>query len=481
MASLKGNVILNGINTFTSILFPIITFPYAARILLPEGIGVVNFQNSIIGYIILFTSLGIPLYATKEIAKFKNDKKLRDKLTIEIGLLSVLLCVIGYAIVWVIATYIPAIHAQMALFYVLSLSILFTTIGVQWFYQGIEDFKFITIRAVIIRTLAAISLFLFVHSPKDIIIYGLIIVSSTVGNNLINFIHLRNHLSFVGIKISELNIFRHAGPAFQVFVLNLITSLYLQLNTIMLGFISGDDAVGFFTAGTRISHIGLVVISSVATVMLPRCSNLLQTNEIEEFNRVINKSLRFMQFLSYPITIGLITLAVPITIIFCGPEYYDSIPVLLFNAPVIIFISLTNLMGLQVLYPMDKIKLVIISVAFGAVLNLILNFLLIPSMQATGASISTFVAELGVLILQVILGRKYMPFRTSGLVDIRSLTAALIMGAFVYLATFKLHEYWLMLVVGIPLGIVVYSIISFLLKDTIAMEFYFIIKNKFLK
>ena len=137
MSSLKGNIILNYINTLSGLIFPIVTFPYAARVLMPEGIGVVNFQNSIIGYIVLLTSLGIPLYAVREIAKCRNDLELRDRTTVEITLLSVILCLLGYIVVWLLGEFVPRIHEEATLFYILSLTIIFTGIGVQWFYQGI--------------------------------------------------------------------------------------------------------------------------------------------------------------------------------------------------------------------------------------------------------------------------------------------------------------------------------------------------------
>ena len=174
MASLKTNVIFNYINTITGMIIPVITFPYASRILLPDGIGTVNFLTSIINYIVLFTSLGIPLYAVKEVAKCRDDVELRNKTTIEIIILGFLLCLIGYIAVFLLGTFVARINSDLTLFYVLSLTILFTSLGVQWFYQGVEDFKFITIRAVIIRILATISLFLFVKDKDDLLIYGII-------------------------------------------------------------------------------------------------------------------------------------------------------------------------------------------------------------------------------------------------------------------------------------------------------------------
>lgn len=478
MSSIKGNILLNGINTITSLLFPVITFPYAARILLPEGIGAVNFLNSIIGYIVLFTSLGIPLYAVKEIAKYRDNRTERDKITIEIFLLSSSLCILGYIAVWILAKYVPQIHQQASLFYILSLTIVFTSIGVNWFYQGIEDFKFITIRAIVIRTLAAATLFIFVKSSSDLLIYGIIIVGSTVGNNFINFIHIRKYIDYRAIRFRQLNITRHLKPTFNIFVLNLIISLYVQLNSIMLGFISGDEQVGYFTAGTRISHIGLTLISSLGTVMLPRCSNLLSNGDKLGFTTVIKKSLNVVLALSLPMTIGLMVLAVPVTILFCGNEYIESITVLYINAPVVIFISLTNLIGIQILYPMDKTNIVIASVTGGAIVNLVLNLLFIPNYGAIGASFSALIAEFIVLLIQIIKGRKYLPFSLSALFPIKYFFATFIMGLLVFICTLITESLISKVILGITIGVSVYFCALVILKDSLVIESIQTLKNK---
>ncbi len=471
MASVKSNILLNGINTITSIIYPVITFPYAARVLLPDGIGSINFLNSIVSYIVLFTSIGIPLYAVKEIAKYREDRVQRDKITIEIICLSSFLCLLGYVAVWLLAKFVPQIHQQTALFYILSLTILFTGIGVNWFYQGIEDFKFITQRALIIRTLSAVALFVFVKNSSDLLIYGWILVGSTVGNNIINFIHLRKHVSCQHVDFKNLQIFRHLKPALHVFILNLIISLYVQLNSVMLGFLSGDIAVGYFAAGTKISHIGLTLISSLGTVLLPRCSHLLKSGDLHGFNRVINKSLNITLALSLPMTIGLMILATPITLIFCGDEYVRALPVLLLNAPVIIFISLTNLMGIQILYPKDKINIVIRSVSGGAVVNLVLNFILIPLHGATGAAVSTLIAEFAVLIIQIICGRKSYPFSVSNLFNLKYLLGSILMGIITFLSIFWIGSLSLKLIVGVLVGTTSYTIILILSKDPLISEF----------
>lgn len=478
MASVKVNILLNGINTLVGIIFPVITFPYAARVLLPEGIGAINFLNSIVGYVVFLTSLGIPMYAVKEIARCRDDKEDRDKTTVEIIILSSILCLFGYIAVWSLAKFVPRIHGQSTLFYILSLTIIFTGIGVNWFYQGIEDFKFITIRGIVIRILSAAALFVFVKDRSDLLIYGFVIVGSTVGNNLLNFIHLGKYINPRLVKWKELKILRHLKPSLKVFILNLIISLYIHVNSIMLGFLSGNEAVGYFSSGTKISHIGLTIITSLGTALLPHCAHLIKTRQMESFESVIKKSLNVTLALSLPMAIGLAVLAAPLTTVFCGIEFADSIPVLYLNAPVIIFISLTNVMGIQVLYPMDRINIVIYSVTGGSATNLILNFALIPPYGATGAAFATLAAEFVVLVIQVVCGKGFYPFKVRDIINARYLIGSLIMGFASYMSIMAVHSNLSKLIIGIGVGVIVYPLFLILAKDSLMMELKTIVLKK---
>lgn len=469
MSSLKGNIILNYINTISGLIFPIITFPYAARVLLPEGIGVVNFQNSIIGYIVLLTSLGIPLYAVREIAKCRNDLELRDRTTVEITLLSIILCLLGYVAVWLLGEFVPRICEELTLFYILSLTIIFTGIGVQWFYQGIEDFLFITVRGLIIRTLCAACLFIFVKDQGDLLIYGLIIVGSTVGNNLINFIHLRKYVQLSRIQWKQLNITKHIKPAFQIFLLNVVISIYVRLNIVMLGFMVDDRAVGLFTAGMKLTHLITVVVTSLGTVMLPRCSHLIGEQKFDEFNAVITKSYHLLMFSAIPMTVGIMLLARPITLCFCGADYEGAIPVVIYTAPTIIFIGLTNIIGIQILYPYGKENLVILSTLVAAVLNVVLNILLIPAFSAIGAAISTLIAEFSVLVVQLKLGKDFIPFRfMDKQIGVYLLATALM--SIGVLACMLFGNIWTQLLCGTGIGVCIYFIILYRNNDFVLQE-----------
>lgn len=472
MSSLRMNVIFNYLNVISGIIFPLITFPYVSRILLPDGIGIINFQVSIINYIVLITSLGIPLYAVKEVAKYRDDIYKRNKILIEIIILSFLLCFVGYVAVFVLSHCLTQINDNIELFYILSLSILFTSIGANWFYQGIEEFKYITIRAFFIRTIVAISLFIFVKEKDDILIYGLITVGTSVGNNIINFIYLRKYLSISLIKKYKLNIVKHLKPALKIFILNVIVSIYVNLNTVMLGLVNNDYAVGIYTAGNKLPHIVLSLVASMGVVLLPRCSNLVASGRMDDFYSVCNKAIRVVLTLSLPSTIGLILLAKPIVLIFCGEEFLDATLVLYWTAPVVLFIGLTNVIGIQFFYPLGKENIVIYSTIGGAIINLILNLLLMPKYSYIGAGVSTFFAELLVLSIQIILGYKYLsrvniPYSQYGAYFVALVCMIIVI---VPIIIFVCNDL-LMLLLSIILGGLIYFISLYFLNDKLVKEF----------
>lgn len=467
MSSIKSNIVLNYVNTLAGIVFPLITFPYAARVLLPDGIGLVNFQNSIVGYITLLSSLGIPLYAVREVARVRDDVEKRNRTTVEITLLSLLLAAAGYIIVFAVGQLVPQVNAHLSLFYVLSLAIIFSALGVNWFYTAVEDFKFITIRGLIFKCLFVAALFLFVKTKDDLLIYAVVTVGSTVGNNIINFIHLRKFINIFKIDWRQLDIFRHFSPTLHVFILNLSVSLYTSLNPVMLGFLADNTQVGYFTAGSKMSYIILSVVTSMATVLLPRASNLIQVKHTDEFNQLITKVYHYYMALAIPFTAALIALSVPLTLVLCGHDFYDSWKVVAITAPIVIFISITNIIGIQVLYPYGKENYVTYSTIGGAVANLILDIPLILLWGATGAAVSTLVAEFTVLILQVHLGKGYIPFHYFDR-NIRTYVGAtIIMTIVVVLTKELLAKPILQIIVPTITGTIIYGLILYYKKDDI--------------
>lgn len=407
--SVKVNYILNLINTGTQMLFPLITFPYVCRVIEADGIGQINFFQSIISYISLFTCLGIPMYAIREIARDRSDVVQMNRTAMEILLLHSMLTLVGYAIVAILCLTVPQIQVNIPLFLILSLTIFFTAIGCEWFYQGIEDFKYITIRGLIIKTVSVVLLFIFVNSKTDLLYYGCYTVFGVLGGNIFNFFRLRKYIHRENIIFSELHIKRHIKPVLKVFSFSVVTSIYLQLNTVLLGFLKNALAVGYFAAATKVMQMLLTMSACLGSVMMPRASHLIAENKEAEFNRLIQKSYDFTLAIALPMTIGLIFCAPSLITALCGVKFEHSILPSQIIAPIILMVAISNIFGIQVLFPKGKINIVTLCCGIGAVADLILNLCLIPFFSYIGTSIAYLGAEVATTVSMYFIGRKYIP------------------------------------------------------------------------
>ncbi|MBW0032490.1 flippase [Segatella copri] len=407
--SVKVNYILNLINTGTQMLFPLITFPYVCRVVEADGIGQINFFQSIISYISLFTCLGIPMYAIREIARDRSDVVQMNRTAMEILLLHSMLTLVGYAIVAILCLTVPQIQVNIPLFLILSLTIFFTAIGCEWFYQGIEDFKYITIRGLIIKTVSVVLLFIFVKSKTDLLYYGCYTVFGVLGGNIFNFFRLRKYIHRENIIFSELHIKRHIKPVLKVFSFSVVTSIYLQLNTVLLGFLKNALAVGYFAAATKVMQMLLKMSACLGSVMMPRASHLIAENKEAEFNRLIQKSYDFTLAIALPMTIGLIFCAPSLITALCGVKFEHSILPSQIIAPIILMVAISNIFGIQVLFPKGKINIVTLCCGIGAVADLILNLCLIPFFSYIGTSIAYLGAEVATTVSMYFIGRKYIP------------------------------------------------------------------------
>lgn len=407
--SVKVNYILNLINTGTQMLFPLITFPYVCRVIEADGIGQINFFQSIISYISLFTCLGIPMYAIREIARDRSDVVQMNRTAMEILLLHSMLTLVGYAIVAILCLTVPQIQVNIPLFLILSLTIFFTAIGCEWFYQGIEDFKYITIRGLIIKTVSVVLLFIFVKSKTDLLYYGCYTVFGVLGGNIFNFFRLRKYIHRENIIFSELHIKRHVKPVLKVFSFSVVTSIYLQLNTVLLGFLKNALAVGYFAAATKVMQMLLTMSACLGSVMMPRASHLIAENKEDEFNRLIQKSYDFTLAIALPMTIGLIFCAPSLITALCGVKFEHSILPSQIIAPIILMVAISNVFGIQVLFPKGKINIVTLCCGIGAVADLLLNLCLIPFFSYIGTSIAYLGAEVATTVSMYFIGRRYIP------------------------------------------------------------------------
>lgn len=466
--SVKINYIFNLINTGTQLLFPLITFPYACRVIEAEGIGQVNFFTSIVQYISLFTCLGIPLYAVREIARDRNDVVKMNRTATEILLLHTLLTIIGYLIVGILCLCVPQIQTDVPLFLVLSLTIFFTAIGCEWFYQGIEDFKYITIRGIVVKCISLILLFVFVRTKDDLIYYGWYTVIGVLGGNVFNFIRLRRYIHKENVIFSQLDLGRHLKPVLKVFSFTVVTSVYLQLNPVLLGFMKDALAVGYFTAATKLMSMFMKLSSCLGAVMMPRASHLIAENKEEEFNSLIQKSYDFTIAVSLPLVMILMITAPLIVRLLCGSEFAPAVLSSQIVAPVILLVGISNVMGIQVLYPKGKINLVITSCLIGAITDLILNICLIPSFSYEGTAVAYLGAEVATTFSMYFIAREYLPIRYIHKSHLVYLLGSVLM-AVMMVSALRLLPYSdlpLLIIIGLS-GILVYGITLLIGRDAL--------------
>ena len=468
--SVKVNYILNLINTGTQMLFPLITFPYVCRVIEADGIGQINFFQSIISYISLFTCLGIPMYAIREIARDRSDVVKMNRTAMEILLLHSMLTLVGYAIVAILCLTVPQIQVNIPLFLILSLTIFFTAIGCEWFYQGIEDFKYITIRGLIIKTVSVVLLFIFVKSKTDLLYYGCYTVFGVLGGNIFNFFRLRKYIHRENIIFSELHIKRHVKPVLKVFSFSVVTSIYLQLNTVLLGFLKNALAVGYFAAATKVMQMLLTMSACLGSVMMPRASHLIAENKEDEFNRLIQKSYDFTLAIALPMTIGLIFCAPSLITALCGVKFEHSILPSQIIAPIILMVAISNVFGIQVLFPKGKINIVTLCCGIGAVADLILNLCLIPFFSYIGTSIAYLGAEVATTVSMYLIGRRYIPIKYFKKSHLTYALGCVVMAFALYgLSLLQLPTFTILLLQGCC-GVLAYFIILCICKDEMLVQ-----------
>lgn len=476
--SVKVNYILNLINTGTQMLFPLITFPYICRVIEADGIGQINFFQSIISYISLFTCLGIPMYAIREIARDRSNLVQMNRTAMEILLLHSMLTLVGYAIVAILCLTVPQIQVNIPLFLILSLTIFFTAIGCEWFYQGIEDFKYITIRGLIIKTVSVVLLFIFVKSKTDLLYYGCYTVFGVLGGNIFNFFRLRKYIHRENIIFSELHIKRHIKPVLKVFSFSVVTSIYLQLNTVLLGFLKNALAVGYFAAATKVMQMLLTMSACLGSVMMPRASHLIAENKNSEFNALIQKSYDFTLAIALPMTVGLIFCAPSLITALCGVNFGNSILPSQIIAPIILMVAISNVFGIQVLFPKGKINIVTLCCGIGAVVDLVLNLCLIPFFSYIGTSIAYLSAEVATTVSMYFIGKKYIPIRYFQKKHLHYALGCIIMAVTLFfIGRLHLHVLTILILQG-SIGCLIYFIALYIQKETLLVQILSKIKCK---
>lgn len=396
--SIKKNFIMNALLSMSSVIFPLITFPYVSRILLPEGTGKVSFATSLISYFSLFAQLGIPTYGIRVCAQVRDDREELTRTAQELLLINLIMDAVSYAAMAVALVFVPRLREDRPLYLIVSTTILLTSIGMDWLYQAMEQYTYITVRSVIFKFVALIAMFLLVHRKEDYVIYGAISIFASSASNILNFVNAHRYIDMR--PVGHYHLKRHLKPIGIFFAMSCATTIYTNLDTVMLGFITTSTDVGYYNAAVKIKGVLVSVVTSLGAVILPRASYYIEKGQTEEFRRITARALEFAFLCATPLALYFMLFAKQSIYFLSGPAYTGSIAPMILIMPTLLFIGITGITGYEILIPTRNEKIVLYSEVAGAIIDLLLNAILIPGMKSSGAAIGTLVAEFVVFLVQ---------------------------------------------------------------------------------
>ena len=477
--SIKVNFIMNSLLTISSFIFPLITFPYISRTLQPEGIGNVNFALSIIAYFSMFAQLGIPTYGINSCAKLRDDKEKLSKNFQEIFLINIVVTLVSYIIFFLMLFNIPRMFNEKKLFIVVSISIILNTIGVEWLYKSLEKYTYITIRSLIFKVIAIIAMFLLIKNQGDYVIYGIISIFASSASNILNFFNLKKEIKFEKYKNYEFK--KHIKPILVFFTMSCATTIYTNMDTVMLGFIKENVDVGYYSAAVKIKNILVSIVASLGTVLLPRAAYYIDQKMISEFKKIISDSFNFVFLLGCPLVIYFILYSYEGILFLSGNSYINAVMPMQIVMPTVLIIGLTNIMGIQIMVPLGLERKVLFSVIGGASVNLFINALLIPKYSSVGAAIGTLIAEIIVWIIQFAYLEKDYKIIYKNVSFLKINIALIVSGLFAVLIKFVSLNNFIKLLIASSVFFSVYLIVLVVLREEMVTKFLIEIINKLKK
>ncbi|MGV0936463.1 flippase [Empedobacter falsenii] len=405
--SLHANYIFSIIRIFTSSIIGLLIISHANKSLGPIYIGKVEYANTIINYFMMFSSLGIPIYGIREIAKVRDNSKKLLNLVTELLIILIFTSIISYLVLGVVIYSFDFMNDYKTIIIIYSSMIFLSNIGAEWFFQGTEDQLYITIRYVFVRIICLVLLYIFVNNPTDYLNYVMVMVLYLCGSNIFNFYFIFKKINFFNVVFSELNFTRHIKPIITIFAAAVSVNIYLQLDNLLLGYLAGDKYLGYYSISNKLIRYVITFITVGGTVMLPRLSNLFEKS-IDEYYILLSKSLDIILLFSIPASFFFFIFSEDIIMLMGGIKFSDAIITLKILSPLCIIIGVAYFIGYLVLIPQNKEGIYSLSVFFSAVFSIIINFFILKIWKQNGAAVVQILAEILSICIMLYLARRFM-------------------------------------------------------------------------
>lgn len=462
------NYIYNLIYQIIVIILPIVTTPYLSRVLGAENIGVYGYTTSVVAYFTLIGALGINKYGQREIAYVQNDISKRSKVFWELNIVKTSSILIA-AVIFYLAF---CINGEYAVFYrILLIEIVAASLDISWFFQGMENFKKVVIRNLLIKIISVVLIFVLVKNANDLIKYFCILVFSNFFGNIVLWLDIKKYIKKEEIRVREIR--RHFKPMISLFIPQIATSIYTILDKTMIGLLSDNIVeVGYYEQSQKIIKLALTLVTTMGIVLLPRISNAFAQGEDKKMAKYMTKSFKFDYFLAFPITFGMMAIASNLVPWFFGSGYEKIVYLLFIGSPVIIFIALSTTIGTQYLVSIKKQNVQTLAVVTGAMINCTLNLILIPLYASIGAVIATVIAEFFIAVIEIVyvIKKKIISARDIFGGISKYLIASIIMFLVVYLVARSLSIGIVYTIIEILIGVITYIVILLIMKDEFLID-----------
>ncbi|MDR7078839.1 O-antigen/teichoic acid export membrane protein [Neobacillus niacini] len=476
MGRLVSNYLYTVIYQILILITPFITTPYVSRVLKPEGIGIDAYVLSIVQLFVVFAALSFPMYGSRQIAtKQALEERSKEFWSIySAQLISSLITIVVFVI------YLSTIEDYKMLFFIHIFTLIAATIDVSWYFIGKEQIKSITTRNIVVRVVSLILIFTLVKEVDDLDKYIMINAVTLFAGQLIMWIPLLKDITFTRITLREIKI--HTSPIISLFLPQIMIQIYLLVNKIVLGRVSGEVEVGFYTQADKIVRIALGFITSLGTVLLPRMAKEFSQGNIEAMKRYIKYALQFVIMITLPMTLGLMGIAPNFVSWFLGNDFKPVISLIIIISPIIFFVGLANIFGIQILVSTNQQNKYSISITVGAILSLITNILLVTHVASVATTWALLVAEATGALIQMYFARKYFDFKNFAGMFLKYLTLSI----FVFLSVSAVDKYIninpvLVTFLQLLIGGLIYILGLFMIKDSILIMIVNTMKTKMLK
>lgn len=467
--SLKFNAILNTLKQLCAVVFPLITIPHVSRVLEENNYGRYNFANSIICYFTLFAGLGILSYAVREGARLRNDIKAFRNFVNQVFSINVISTLLSYIILFVGIELSTKFSEYSPILLVLSISIFCTTIGTEWLNAIQEDYISLTIEYIVFQIISLILLFIFVKTPNDIVKYAAIVVLSSGGANVVNAFYVKR--KYGGVKlVLEKDMLKHIIPIIVLFFNTLAVTIYVNSDVTMLGYIKTDVDVGVYSIASKIYLVIKQILNATVAVSFPRFSAYIGINDMKKYKEMIQKVLHSLLILLLPICSGMYIFSSDLIVLISSKNYIEGEDSLKILAVALFFSVLASFFSSCVALPLKKDKTCLIASVISAIVNILLNFVLIPYWSYNGAAFTTLIAEL--LVMIILYKNCTLDLKIS--IDIKIITKILGANFFlilicIFTKIFVSSNFWELLL-SVFMGGFGYFLMLYLLKDAILCE-----------